>query len=338
MPCSRGSAPGEEGGLHGAGDRGQHRSRAGPGSRCAPTARSRGMCASRRGVRPTTSRTTRRAHGGTPGRSGRGPSSSKLVPGEGEFGGDPAASSAASAGRLPAAARPRCRSPPRGGRRRGAGPPTSAPSAGEHGGRWSSAAAARASACSGDVEVDPPRARRARPAPASASGRSSKPRRAPAGRGSGAGSAARRTPPARPASGARVGPSRAAETWALTTGSPAAVSRRTRVGRLLPRAGQVGQVQADAEPVGVRHRRAAPTAWSVVSTTQPGSGSNATRMAPGPALDARRARGQLVQRVPAAAARAASHGSRQASGRVEIEPRAASSGSRSASTVARSSV
>ena len=342
--CRRCRAPaaaaGEEGRLDRAGDRGQHRAQLGLRSRRRRPPRSRGMCSSRRGVSPTTSRTSRRAHAAlpviwsspSPSRRSRDQASSAAMPGDQLVG----------VGRAAArrAARTRCRSPPRRGRSdRRSAPPSSA-AARRRARSLVDRSGGAGSACSGTWKCTRHGSGRA------AAGAPPGPR---------AGRRARRRAcrgVARLVQEARLDVRRQRGTG-RRVGGVLGVQRRRDLhlddrqpgvgdlphggGGLLEARGEVaGSRQTPSVSVSTIPPRRAHRRRAVVSTTQPGSGSNATRIGrPVSALDLASASAELAEPSPGrgvAVGVPRRRASRAAA--VEMEPRAASSGSRSASTVA----
>ena len=229
------------------------------------------MCASARGVSPTTSITTRVM------RHLLSAERDEAVARPGQLARDAVDERVVVARRV-RAARSTCRSRPRGGGSRGAGPPASA------------ASVARSSVLRRVLGAGGPargsgRATRRRPGspPASASGRSSTPaharrRRA---RASGAGSAARRTRRRRRAPRRLAGrsTSSALETCAFTTRTPASAScasgvvRRPRTDTARWQVSRQRPIQLGREPGQERRPPARPS-----RSCSPGSGSSASRM------------------------------------------------------------
>ena len=124
--------------------------------------------------------------------------------------------------------------------------------------------------------------------------------------GSGAGTAARPSGAAPRPPPDRVGGLQRGRDLHLHHRQPGRPQPVQRLGRLLPGAGQVGQVEADAEPVGVHSGQQLRPPARCVSTTQPGSGSKPTRTArPVSRSHVGQAGGQLVEPPRRAASAAA---------------------------------
>ena len=242
-----GGRPGEEGRLGGAGDGGQHGAERARTSRRRRGRESRGIWVSRRGVRPTTSRTSRRGRGWAPG-AVVGLHGSSLRPRSVSR-----SRARASSAAMPSASRARVRGPQLGGQGlpgvrlhlqvAGAAAPVRRP-----GGRGSSWRTGRVEVSGGcgrgvqrDVEVGRARARSSGSAPACerlvevVGGRAAPLGVAGAGLVQEARLGERRRGRSRTAARSGCSACSAAESWDLTTGTPAAVSAARRVVRVLER-------------------------------------------------------------------------------------------------------